>query len=79
MGKSFKELLQGYAENEIQIHEMVEKLMKDTVKADESRLPQICSAEWELSLSPIFVDVETPLVCKSYDIYILNHILGNCA
>lgn len=41
---------------------MIDKLMRDTVKADESKLPQICSLDWEFNLSSIFVEVDTPLV-----------------
>lgn len=41
---------------------MVEKLMKDNVKADESELPRICALDWEFDLSSIFVEVDTPLV-----------------
>jgi uncharacterized protein with NRDE domain len=42
--------------------EMVGRLMRDTVKAEESKLPRICSHDWEFSLSSIFVEVDTPLV-----------------
>lgn len=43
-------------------YEMVEKLMRDPVKADESKLPHICSLDWESKLSSIFVEVvDTPL------------------
>uniref|UniRef100_A0A5B6YTA6 Transport and Golgi organization 2 homolog n=1 Tax=Davidia involucrata TaxID=16924 RepID=A0A5B6YTA6_DAVIN len=58
---NFKELLGEYGEGEIRVNEMVEKLMRDTVKADESRLPHICSLDWEFNLSSIFVEVDTPL------------------
>lgn len=44
---------------------MVEKLMKDTVKADKSSLPHICSVDWEFNLSSIYVEVDTPLVSIS--------------
>jgi uncharacterized protein with NRDE domain len=44
------------------VKEMAEKLMRDTVKADESKLPRICSLDWEFNLSSIFVEVDTPLV-----------------
>lgn len=42
--------------------EMVEILMTNTVKDDESMLPKIYSAEFEYQLSSIFVDTDTPLV-----------------
>ncbi|KAL6995983.1 hypothetical protein U1Q18_006121 [Sarracenia purpurea var. burkii] len=58
---NFIELLGEYGENEIPVNEMVEKLMRDEVKAQESELPRICSLDWELSLSSIFVEVDTPL------------------
>lgn len=51
-----------YGKSEIPVKEMVEKLMRDKVKADESDLPQICALDWELNLSSIFVEVDTPLV-----------------
>ncbi|KAA8537402.1 hypothetical protein F0562_026912 [Nyssa sinensis] len=59
---NFKELLNQYGEeDDIQVKEMVEKLMRDTVKADESTLPHICSLDWEFNLSSIFVEIDTPL------------------
>ncbi|KDP36783.1 hypothetical protein JCGZ_08074 [Jatropha curcas] len=59
----FKEQLDKYGEGEIQVEEMVEKLMKDRVKAEKSKLPGICSLDWEYNLSSIFVEVDTPLGC----------------
>nr|GEX70492.1 retrovirus-related Pol polyprotein from transposon TNT 1-94 [Tanacetum cinerariifolium] len=41
--------------------EMIHKLMRDTTKAEKSQLPNICSLEWEHSLSSIFVEADTPL------------------
>uniref|UniRef100_A0A1D1XD83 Ser/Thr-rich protein T10 in DGCR region n=1 Tax=Anthurium amnicola TaxID=1678845 RepID=A0A1D1XD83_9ARAE len=62
LGKHFKELLYKYDEEEIPAKEMVEKLMRDTVKADRDCLPNTgCSSDWELSLSSIFVEVDTKL------------------
>lgn len=61
--------LDRYGEGEIYVKEMVERLMKDTVKADKGKLPNICSLDWEFNLSSIFVQVDTPLVsCSSYAI-----------
>lgn len=59
---NFNDLVGEYGEGEIPVNEMVEKLMRDRVKAEESKLPRICSLDWELSLSSIFVEVDTPLV-----------------
>lgn len=59
---SFKEQLGKYGKGEIPVKEMVERLMRDTVKADESKLPRICSLDWEFNLSSIFVEVDTPMV-----------------
>lgn len=42
--------------------EMVEKLMMDTVKDDESMLPHIFPPEREYHLSSIFIDTDTPIV-----------------
>ncbi|XP_023904487.1 uncharacterized protein LOC112016195 [Quercus suber] len=61
LGLSFKERLAKHGKGEIPLKEMVEKLMRDTVKADESKLPHICSLDWEFNLSSIFVEVDTPL------------------
>ncbi|GAV88137.1 NRDE domain-containing protein [Cephalotus follicularis] len=61
LGLNFTELLDKCGEGEIPIKEVVEKVMRDTVKADETMLPRICSLEWEKHLSPIFVSVDTPL------------------
>ncbi|KAG5542753.1 hypothetical protein RHGRI_015762 [Rhododendron griersonianum] len=58
---NFNDLIGEYGEGEIPVNEMVEKLMRDRVKAEESKLPRICSLDWELSLSSIFVEVDTPL------------------
>lgn len=50
-------------DDEISMEELAEKLMKDKEKvADESKLPHICSLDWEYNLSSIFVEVDTPLV-----------------
>ncbi|GFP78965.1 transport and golgi organization 2 homolog [Phtheirospermum japonicum] len=58
---SFKQEVGQYSKGEIPVKEMVEKLMRDRVKADESELPKICSPDWEFGLSSIFVEVDTPL------------------
>lgn len=64
LGLKFKKLLGTYGERDIPMEEMAEKLMKDTKKAgDESKLPHICSLDWEYNLSSIFVEVDTPLGC----------------
>ncbi|KAJ4830969.1 hypothetical protein Tsubulata_049613 [Turnera subulata] len=60
---NFKEQLENYGKGEIPVKEMLQKLMRDTVKADMSKLPGICSPEWEFNLSSIFVEVLTPLGC----------------
>ena len=49
-------------DEKICVKDMIEKLMRDTTKADNSKLPCICSTDWELELSSIFVEVDTPLV-----------------
>ncbi|KAL6963585.1 hypothetical protein U1Q18_034596 [Sarracenia purpurea var. burkii] len=56
----FKSLLDVYGEDEVPVKEMVEKLMRNRVKDDESMLPKIFSAEREYHLSSIFVEMETP-------------------
>ncbi|KAJ4962239.1 hypothetical protein NE237_022178 [Protea cynaroides] len=61
LGGNFKHLLGKYGEGEVPVEQMVEDLMRDTIKADESRLPHICSTEWELELSSVFVEVDTQL------------------
>lgn len=57
----FRELLSEHGGGDIPVKEMVEKLMRDRTKADESKLPHICSLDWEFNLSSIFVEVDTPL------------------
>ncbi|GMN34746.1 hypothetical protein TIFTF001_004873 [Ficus carica] len=59
--ETFKEELRRYGESEIPVKEMIEKLMRDKVKANESELPHICATDWESNLSSIFVQVDTPL------------------
>ncbi|XP_039170549.1 transport and Golgi organization 2 homolog [Eucalyptus grandis] len=61
LGQNFRELLKKYGEFDLPVNEMVEKLMKDTVKADKSSLPHICSLDWEFNLSSIYVEVDTPM------------------
>ncbi|KAI4390020.1 hypothetical protein MLD38_002176 [Melastoma candidum] len=66
--QGFKELLQkskggDEAGGGLPTKEMVEKLMRDQVKADQNRLPKICSLDWEFGLSSIYVEVDTPLGC----------------
>ncbi|PIN23323.1 hypothetical protein CDL12_03957 [Handroanthus impetiginosus] len=58
---NFKLQVDQYGEGEIPVKEMVEKLMRDRVKADENKLPNICPLEWELNFSSIFVEFDTPL------------------
>ncbi|KAG6419940.1 hypothetical protein SASPL_116454 [Salvia splendens] len=58
---SFKVQVDRYGEGEIPVKELVEKLMRDTEKADENKLPNICPRDWEHNLSSIFVEVDTPL------------------
>ncbi|KAL8491504.1 hypothetical protein ACS0TY_023210 [Phlomoides rotata] len=58
---NFKLHVDQYGEGEIPVKELVEKLMRDKEKADESELPNICPLEWEFNLSSIFVEVDTPL------------------
>lgn len=65
MRGKFKELLGKYGESDIPIKEMIEKLMRDTVKADESMLPHICALDWECDQSSIFTDTETKMVYLS--------------
>lgn len=60
--KSFKELLDKYGETEIPLKEMPIKLLRDTRKDDESKLPRIYPPEFEYQLSSIFVDCESPTV-----------------
>ncbi|KHG30153.1 Ser/Thr-rich T10 in DGCR region [Gossypium arboreum] len=61
LGKGFKQMLNRYGKNEVNVKEMVEKLMKDKVKADKSKLPGICALDMEFNLSSIFVEMDTPL------------------
>lgn len=68
-----KDLLDKYGESEIPVKEVLEKLMRDKVKADKSRLPGICSIDWEFNLSSIFVEIDTPLVKINMFDLPLNH------
>ncbi|CAI0416490.1 unnamed protein product [Linum tenue] len=56
----FKEQLFKCGEGEVRLKEMARKLMRDRVPACNNRLPGICDVEWELALSSIFVEVNTP-------------------
>lgn len=57
---SFKDQLAIYGDGEVCVKEMVEKLMRDTVKDDKSMLPHIYPVEREYQMSSIFVEEETP-------------------
>ncbi|KAJ9560704.1 hypothetical protein OSB04_005864 [Centaurea solstitialis] len=56
----FRVLLDQYHEGEIPINEMVDKLMRNTVKDETSMLPKIYAPEFEYQLSSVFVDMVTP-------------------
>lgn len=62
MRLTFQKELIKYGEGEIPVRELIEKLMKDKVKADKSKLPHVCELDWEYELSSIFVEVDTPQV-----------------
>ncbi|KAI3499245.1 hypothetical protein L1887_35038 [Cichorium endivia] len=51
----FKNLLDEYGEGEIPITEMIDKLMRNTVKDDISLLPGIYGPDFEYQLSSVFV------------------------
>lgn len=79
LGTNFKELLSKKGEKEVPMKEMVEKLMMNTVKDDESMLPHIHPPEWEYPLSSVFVDSDSPLVSTVTglpNIIILLFLLG---
>ncbi|XXG71897.1 hypothetical protein AAC387_Pa07g1119 [Persea americana] len=60
LSQNFDKLLNKYGE-EVPLEDMVERLMTDTVRADEEKLPNTgCSPEWELILSSIFIGTDTP-------------------
>ncbi|KAL6011955.1 hypothetical protein ACLOJK_002421 [Asimina triloba] len=62
LARNFKELIRRYHGKEIPSKDLVELLMKDTVKADKGQLPNTgCDSDWEYKLSSIFVEVDTPL------------------
>ncbi|MBA0850260.1 hypothetical protein Goshw_027510 [Gossypium schwendimanii] len=58
--KSIRQMMNKYGKNEVNVKEMIEKLMKDKVKADKSKLPGICALDMEFNLSSIFVEMDTP-------------------
>uniref|UniRef100_A0A1D1YCU7 Uncharacterized protein C22orf25 n=1 Tax=Anthurium amnicola TaxID=1678845 RepID=A0A1D1YCU7_9ARAE len=62
LGKNLKELLYKYEDREIPAKETVKQLLRDTNKADRDCLPNTGhDSDWELNLSPIFVEVDTKL------------------
>lgn len=65
--REFKKLFESHEGGEIPMGELAQKLMNDTRKAsDKSKLPHICSLDWEYNLSSIFVQVDTPLVSNFF-------------
>lgn len=63
-----------YGGDEVDAHEMADKLMMDTTKADENSLPKIYPAEFEYQLSSIFIDTDTPLVNPYVNLYVAIHL-----
>ncbi|KAG0516335.1 hypothetical protein BDA96_10G353200 [Sorghum bicolor] len=60
LGKNFRELLREHGGDEIEVKDIVERLMTDTTKADKDRLPKTgCDPNWEHGLSSIFIEVQT--------------------
>lgn len=58
---NFKEQMNTYGEGEVRANDMVEKLMRDTTKADKSSLPGIYPLEFEYRLSSIYIEpTDTP-------------------
>lgn len=52
----FKKLLEAHGEgDDISMEQLAERLMKDKEKvADESKLPHICSLDWESTVLALF-------------------------
>ncbi|KAI3980636.1 hypothetical protein MKX01_025201 [Papaver californicum] len=71
--QNFNKLLRYYGEKELPVKDMVEELMEDTAKADKSKLPKICSQDWQYKLSSVFVETDTPL--KSFFTLFLSFTL----
>ncbi|KAL4585102.1 hypothetical protein LXL04_009716 [Taraxacum kok-saghyz] len=59
----FRNLLEEYGEGEIPITDMIDKLMRNTVKDDVSMFPGIYDPDFEYDLSSVFVD---PISPKAY-------------
>lgn len=58
---SFEDAVIKCSDSEISIEEISEKLMNNTTKDEESKLPRIYPPEFEYHLSAIFIEVDTPL------------------
>ncbi|XP_022140668.1 transport and Golgi organization 2 homolog [Momordica charantia] len=61
LDQSFRDLVDKNGDRELPTEEMVEKLMTNTIKDDESLLPGIYSPRREYQYSSIFVDTDTEL------------------
>ncbi|KAK9286792.1 hypothetical protein L1049_015197 [Liquidambar formosana] len=61
LGHNFEEQLDKYGEGELPIKDLVEKLMMDTIKDEDSMLPHFYPPELERCLSSIFVEADRPL------------------
>ncbi|XP_054813394.1 uncharacterized protein LOC129314006 [Prosopis cineraria] len=57
----FQQEMAKFSDKAIALDRIAGAIMKDSVKAPPALLPRICSPDWELSLSSIFVHVHTPL------------------
>jgi len=54
-----------HGDDEVEVKDIVERLMTDTTKADKDRLPNTgCDPNWEHGLSSIFIEVQTDQVRK---------------
>ena len=52
-----------HGDDEVEVKDIVERLMTDTTKADKDRLPNTgCDPNWEHGLSSIFIEVQTDQV-----------------
>lgn len=75
MEHGFKDVLDEYGEGEIPITELIDKLMRNTVKDDISMLPGIYGPEFEYELSSVFVNPVSPKVTIFPNFLILFHFV----
>lgn len=67
--EAFQQLLAENGSGEFPVKKMVEEVMTNTVKDEDTELPHVFTPETEYHLSSIFVDMQRPTVTFLFRVY----------